>query len=224
MAPRVAGIGVPWRVADDAYVLLCTCRDVAEVQMARAALEARGVPVRIEGAAIQGVLGMIHGAAVAPRVMVPAAWRATAREIVADIVGPFDASGDVAPTDGTREDLPFRTPGPDDDGPLDEEQDDDDGPLDEHDDDDDDTPTPPRRSLAIPIMLGMLALPWGFGHLYARQPKIGIPLLAISAVSAILFFSGIYEAMFALVAVGVTDVVGSMFFVVRYNRALPERR
>lgn len=190
--------------------------------MARAALEARGVPVRIEGAAMQGVLGMIHGGAVAPRVMVPKQWRSTARDIVADIVGPFDEPSDQAGDDGKREDLPFRTAGPDDD-----DSDDDDGDAEERaeeEDDDDGPATPPRRTLAIPLMLGLLAMPWGFGHLYARRPKTGLVLLGTSAITAILFFSGFYQALGVLIAIGLFDVVGSMFFVVRHNRALPAAR
>jgi hypothetical protein len=200
-------------VADDAYVLLCTCRHIAEVQMARAALEARGVPVRIEGAAVQGVLGMIHGAALAPRVMVPKAWRKTAREIVADIVGPFDAEDEDDDAEGMREDLPFRTAAADDE--VGEEPDDVVAP------EDDEAPAPVRRSFAIPVMLGMLAMPWGFGHIYARKPMIGVALMVIAVAAAIAFFSGIYEAGSVLIAVAITDVIGSMFFVARYNRALP---
>ncbi len=199
-------------MADDSYVLLCTCRDIAEVQMARAALEARGVPVRIEGAAVQGVLGMIHGAALAPRVMVPKAWRATARQIVADIVGPFDEETEDAKSDAAREDLPFRAP---------IEDEDDAEPDDIAEAEDDEVQAPRKRSLAIPVMLGMLALPWGFGHVYARKPAIGIALMVVAFVAAIAFFSGVYEAGGVLIAVAITDVVGSMFFVAKYNRALP---
>jgi hypothetical protein len=206
-------------VADDAYVLLCTCREMGELQMVRAALEARGVPVRIEGAAVHGVLGMIHGAALAPRVMVPPPWRATAREIVADIVGPFDEDPDDARDDAQREDLPFRTAAAE----TDEAEDDDAQDVAATDEDENEVAAPPRRSLAIPVMLGMLALPWGFGHVYARQPAIGLSLMAVALVAAILFFSGVYQAGALLIAVAITDVVGSMIFVVRYNRALPAK-
>ena len=205
-------------MTDDAYVLLCTCRDIAEVQMARAALEARGVPVRIEGAAMQGVLGMIHGAALAPRVMVPKPWRATAREIVADIVGPFDGQDDDHKAEGLREDLPFRTAAADDEL-VEQEGDAEADEVAEHEQDE--TPAPVRRSFAIPVMLGMLAMPWGFGHVYARQPVIGVVLMAIALVAAVLWFSGVYAAGGVLIGVAITDVVGSMFFVARYNRALP---
>lgn len=201
-------------MADDAYVLLCTCRHIAEVQMARAALEARGVPVRIEGAAVQGVLGMIHGAALAPRVMVPKPWRATAREIVADIVGPFDEESEDARSDGAREDLPFRAPVEDEADVAEPEPDEIAEP------EEDEVATPARRSLAVPVMLGMLAMPWGFGHVYARKPAIGIALMVIAVAAAVAYFSGIYEASGVLIAVAITDVVGSMFFVARYNRAL----
>jgi hypothetical protein len=187
--------------------------------MARAALEARGVPVRVDGAATHGVLGMIHGAALAPRVMVPRPWRATAREIVADIVGPFADEGDDAREDAAREALPFRVAGQDDGAPEDDAPD--------HDVDDiDDAPVPARRSLAIPVMLGMLAMPWGFGHVYARKPRIGVALMAVALVAAAFWVSGSYPAIGVLVAVALADVFGSMVFIARYNRslrALPSR-
>lgn len=201
-------------MADDAHVLLCTCRDMGELQMLRAALEARGVPVWIEGAAVHGVLGMIHGAALAPRVMVPPAWRSTAREIAADIVGPFDDDDDAPAPTGGNTSLPFRTEGPE----LDADPND----PDEEEDDDDaiEVAAPKPLRFAIPLMLVVLGLPWGFGHIYARRPVHGLLLLLLTAAAAAALFGGVRHAGMMLAAIGLADLVGSLFHIARYNRAL----
>lgn len=203
-------------MADDALVLLCTCRDAGELQMLRAALEARGVPLRIEGATTHGMLGMIHGAALAPRVMVPPQWRATARQIAAEIVGPFDDGGD----DGTPRAIaatPFRAMTPDPDDELEDPAElEDDEPDDE---DDVATVAPTRRSVAVPLMLAVLGLPWGFAHIYARRPMRGLALMFTAAVAAGWLLSGSMIGAYLLAAVGLVDLVGSIALITRDNRA-----
>ncbi|MBL8945262.1 MAG: DUF2007 domain-containing protein [Myxococcales bacterium] len=202
-------------MADDALVLLCTCRDAGELQMLRAALEARGVPLRIEGATTHGMLGMIHGAGLAPRVMVPPQWRATAREIAAEIVGPFDDGGDddapraIAAT-------PFRAMTPDPDEPDGDAE-----PDDDDDDDDDDVATvaPARRSFAVPLMLAVLGLPWGFAHIYARRPVRGLALMVTAAIAAGWVLSGSMLGAYLLGTVALVDLVGSIALIARDNRA-----
>ncbi len=190
--------------------------------MVRAALEARGVPVRIEGAAIHGVLGMLHGAALAPRVLVPSLWRSTAKAIVTDIVGPFDDDLGEASAGKTKTALPFRAEAVEQDGGDDDQADDD-----EADDDDIDDAlvpvAPARRSFAVPLMLGMLGLPWGFGHIYARHPGPGAALMVLAGGAAAAWLAGVPFAGLALIAVGLMDIVGSMLLIARYNRALPQQ-
>jgi hypothetical protein len=187
--------------------------------MLRAALEARGVPLRIEGATTHGMLGMIHGAGLAPRVMVPKAWRTTAREIAAEIVGPFD---DAADDDAPRviAATPFRAMTPEPDEP--DGDDGDGGDDDDRDDDDDDhevaTVAPARRSFAVPLMLAVLGLPWGFAHIYARRPMRGLALMLTAAIAAGWLLSGSMLGAGLLATVALVDLVGSFVLIARDNR------
>jgi TM2 domain-containing membrane protein YozV len=189
-------------VADDAHVLLCTCRDAGELQMLRAALEARGVPLRIEGATTHGMLGMIHGAGLAPRVLVPPVWRPMARQIAAEIVGPFeDEEQDGGPraVAGT----PFRGLSPEAEPEADDHDHD-------HDHDHDPVGGLARRNVAVPLMLAVFGLPWGLGHIYAGRPRRGVALMVVALGAAGLWFSGVSIAWVVLVAVGLADLAGSI--------------
>ena len=74
------------------WVLLCECHNIAELQVLRATLEARGVPCQVQGEHTYSVLGPIHGAVARARVLVPRGGLVQAREVAEDIVGPFDSA------------------------------------------------------------------------------------------------------------------------------------
>jgi hypothetical protein len=204
----------------DAFVLLCECRNVGEMQLVRAGLQARGVPMRIEGETLHGVLGALHGAALAPRVMVPKMWLSTARSIAAEVVGPFD---DAEPEgEDARARLSLREPAADDDVV-------DDGPgiaQDEDDEDDEDDGVVPerRKFLGVPLLLALLGLSIGFGHLYVRKTITGGVLLLVFLAALAAWIAGRSSAVFVMAGVYAFDLIGAVLGVIRHNRALPQAR
>ena len=210
-APDRVGSGM----ADgDTFVLLCECRNVGELQLVRAALQARGVPMRIDGETLHGVLGALHGAALAPRVLVPKMWLPTARSIAAEVVGPFE---DAEPEgEATRARLSLREPAGEDD-------DDEPAPTDDDDDDEpDEVPAERRKFVGVPLLLALVGLAIGFGHLYVRKTGIGAALLFVFLAAFAAWIAGRSAALYVMAGVYVIDVVGGVLGVIRHNRALPQ--
>ena len=94
-------------------------------------------------------------------------------------------------------------------------------PDDDDDDDDDDVATvaPARRSFAVPLMLAVLGLPWGFAHIYARRPVRGLALMVTAAIAAGWVLSGSMLGAYLLGTVALVDLVGSIALIARDNRA-----
>lgn len=193
-------------VDDEPYVLLCECRNVGELHLVRAALQAHGVPLRVEGEAVHGVLGAIHGAAQMPRILVPPKWLQSAREIAADIVGPFDEA--PADVDDEAPGSPFREGAAEDDAQA---EPDDEGPLER------------PKMHGVPLLLAMLGLAVGLGHIYARRMRTGLFLLAFAIVGVVAMIGGRPWGVVVVVAVELTDLVGALVAVTMYNRALRAR-
>jgi hypothetical protein len=195
-------------MTEESFVLLCECRNVGELHLVRAALQAERVPMRIEGEATHGVLGAIHGAAQMPRVLVPTRWLEHARTIAAEVVGPFDDAPPEEAEDaaGTS---PFREGAADDDAAPDDDAEPDDG-----------KPLVRPKMVGVPLLLALLGLAIGLSHIYARRMKTGLVLLALAVVGGIAFIAGQPWAVGLLVAVELFDVVGGIVAVTRYNRAL----
>ncbi|MEZ4452675.1 MAG: DUF2007 domain-containing protein [Nannocystaceae bacterium] len=198
-------------VDGSAWVLLAECNDVAELHTLRAALEARGVPCRIEGEHTHGIMGPIHGAMVRSRVLVPAPALPVARALAAEVVGPFeDPALDGEPDDDEEDDdaepSPFRRPGE----PL--------SPV-----DDDEPPAPRRKSATRLILVALLVVGplFGLAHLYADRPVRAGVLALLSLFSLPAAIGGAPWAQVLLVAVWIADLVGGALGVAAYNRALP---
>lgn len=191
---------------DEPFVLLCECRNVGELQLVRAALEANSVPMRIEGEATHGVLGAIYGAAQTPRVLVPPKWLQAARSIAADIVGPFDDTEDEAAHDDKGS--PFREDAAPDESDAAAEDPDDAGPL------------VRKKMLGVPFLLAMFMLAIGFGHIYAGRVRTGIVLMALTIVGIVDVIFGAGWGALLIVAVELFDLVGGLIGVAQYNRRL----
>jgi hypothetical protein len=191
-------------VDEEPYVLLCECRNVGELHLVRAALQAHDVPLRVEGEAIHGVLGAIYGAAQMPRISVPPKWLQRAREIATEVVGPFDDAPpepeDDAPGSPFREGAAEPDDAPDDEGPLER-----------------------PKMHGVPLLLAMLGLALGLGHIYARRMRTGLMLLAIAAIGGTAMLVGQPWGIGLIVAVELFDLVGALVAVTMYNRALRAR-
>ena len=191
---------------DEPFVLLCECRNVGELQLVRAALEANSVPMRIEGEATHGVLGAIYGAAQTPRVLVPPKWLKAARSIAADIVGPFDDTEAEAEQDDKGS--PFREDAAPDESDAAAADPDDAGPL------------VRKKMLGVPFLLAMFMLAIGFGHIYAGRVRTGIVLMALTLVGIVDLIFGAGWGALLIVAVELFDLVGGLIGVAQYNRRL----
>ncbi|MCH9679883.1 MAG: DUF2007 domain-containing protein [Deltaproteobacteria bacterium] len=184
------------------WVLLCECRDVAELHTVRASLEARGVPVRIVGEHTHAALGMLQGAAIAPRVLVPESALATARGLVEDIMGPF---AEPLVDDSGEHDGPYRGVSGFDEGTR-------------------YTPPPPQpKSIAV---ISLIVLMFGIGpllglcHQYVGQARRGMVLAVVGIFAATVFLRGEQWAVGLLAIVWVSDVVGGVLGVLAYNAKL----
>jgi hypothetical protein len=187
----------------DGWVLLAECHDVAQLHALRAALEARGVPCRIEGEHTHGIMGAFHGAMVASRVLVPAPALPVARTLVEDIVGPFDEQ----PEDGEppADDTPFRR---DSDAIAEPER---------------EPAEPPalqlksyaRLVLVVFLVVGPLL---GLGHIYVgRNLQAGL-LVLITLFAAPAALGGAAWALGVLAGVWIADVVGGALGIAEHNR------
>ncbi len=192
---------------DDRYVLLCRCRDVVETQSVRASLDARGIPVRVEGEYVHGILGSFHGAMVQPRVMVPASALRLARRIAADVVGPFDDTDDDEEAEAVGS--PWRLPAGDDEIATDDASaaELEEGPL-----------VRPKR-LGVLALLALMGIAVGFAHIYVGHPRRGVALLVVTAFA---IGSTIVDGpgLLLIPIVWVLDLVGGVVGVVRHNRRL----
>lgn len=189
---------------EEPYVLLCECRNVGEFHVVRAALQANEVPLRVENEAIHGVLGAIYGAAQMPRISVPLKWLPRAREIATEVVGPFD-DAPPEPEDDTPG-SPFRE-----------------GAAEVEDEPDDEGPLERPKMHGVPLLLAMLGLALGLGHIYARRMRTGLMLLAIAAIGGIAMLVGHPWGIGVIVAVELFDLVGALVAVTMYNRAIRAR-
>jgi Putative prokaryotic signal transducing protein len=194
---------------NEAYVLLCRCRDAVEAQAVRAALDARGIPVRVEGEHMHGILGSLHGAMVQPRIMVPPAALGVSRQLAAEIVGPFDDPDE--PLDPHGEGSPWRLPAELDDGPDAVVSPDDDAP--------DEGPLVRRKSLGVIGLLALMGLAVGFAHIYVGRPRRGLALLVVAAFAVGSLIAGRSGGVL-LPLVWLLDVVGGVLGVLRHNRGI----
>jgi hypothetical protein len=202
-------------MVDDAFVLLCECRDFGELQLVRMALETGNVPLRIDGEATHGALGAFSGAAQRARVLVPPKWLPTARRIAADVVGPFDDAPLDADDDG-EPGSPFREEAKSDEGAQSD--------ADAIDDHDDDGPLVRRKMVGVPFLLVMIGLAVGFAHIYAGHKRTGIVLLALAVVGLVDGLFGQGWGVLLLVAVELFDLVGGIIAVSQYNRRLRDAK
>ena len=186
------------------WVLLVECHDVAELHALRAALESRGVPCRVLGEHTHGIMGAFHGAMVRSRVLVPAPALEVARELVKDIVGPFDSSSSAE--DDADDESPFRRPAE---------------PTPEYEREEPSTPPALRlKSYSRLLLVVFLAVGplLGLGHLYAgRNVQAGVlALVTLFALPAAL--GGAAWALGALAGVWLADVVGGALGIAAHNR------
>ena len=197
----------------DELVPLCQCWDLAEAHVIRASLEARGIPVLIEGEHHRGMMGMV-GAAVTLRVMVPASQLEVARDLASDLIP--DLGG--APIDDDQELgkglSPARRPPaedlvdyPDDGGELDEAE-------------QDELPTLRKKSLAVALLLAALGLAIGLLHIYAGEEKVGGILFVIAMTGLGLWIAGQPLGPLLLMGVWLVDIVRGFVLLSRYNAAL----
>ncbi|MEM7155300.1 MAG: DUF2007 domain-containing protein [Myxococcota bacterium] len=184
------------------WVLLVECHSIAELQTVRATLEARGVPCQIHGEHAYGVLGPLHGAMIPPRVFVPRAGLALAREVVEDIVGPFDQpereGEDPAPGSPYRNAEPVAA----NDGV-------------------EPTAQTKRKSWGIlPLILFIPFLPlFGVTHLHAGRSRRAGMLFFFSLLVVMLVPLG--AGRFLLLALmWVTDVLGGSILIADHNQAV----
>lgn len=190
----------------DGWVLLTECHDVAQLHALRAALEARGVPCRIEGEHTHGIMGAFHGAMVASRVLVPVPALPVARTLVADILGPFDeqAEDDELPADET----PFRREADAITDAIAEPAE----PA--------EPPALQLRSYARLVLVVFLVIGplLGLGHLHAgRNLQAGL-LVLLTLFAAPAALGGAAWAQGVLAGVWIADVVGGALGIAAHNR------
>lgn len=190
-------------MAGDAFDLVCTCRNLAEVEAVRASLEAHGIPVRVDGIHLQGMLGALPGAAIQPRVMVPAPALGLARRLAADIVGPLEGA-EIDDDPGTGS--PLRRAA------------DDDETIAPEDDEDDDVPAPRRKAVAVVVLLAAMGLAFGLAHVYVGMTRRGVALLVVAALALVAFLAGQPLGVVVLACVWITDVIGGLIGVIGWNR------
>lgn len=191
------------------WVLLCECWSVTELHTVRASLEAHGLPVQVQGAQTHGVLGMVQGAAVRSRILVPRAGLALARELAEEVIGPFDAQGE---DDGEVDGSPFRREGADPSTRSTGE-----------------AAAPPlrRKSVAVVGVVGLLALMMlpcaGLAHIYIGRNLRGGLLLVLAVFAFAARLSGAGWSSLMLVGVGLADMIGGILGALQHNAALAEQ-
>jgi len=180
------------------WVLLVECYNQGELHTVRATLEAHGMPCQVQGEHTHGILGPIQGAVALPRVMVPRGGLAAARELVEDIVGPFDASssGDDEVDDSPyrREPPPAR---PDAAAPA----------------------VPSRKSYGTLVLIAILSTAplLGLTHVYAGKSRRGGVLLLISVFAIVAYVRGTQWAPLVLIGVWLTDLIGGGLGIAEHN-------
>ncbi len=185
------------------WELLGTSNNTAEILLVRAELEARGIPVRVEGEHTHGVLGAFHGSVVMPRIFVPKRALRDAQALVEPVLGPFANPHD------DEQDVPVGSP-----FRSQAEQDDDDG----------DTVAPLGRRKqygVILILTWMILPPWfGLNHLYARKHNRALALFALSVMGFGAGTNGMWWGGVIFALVWPADVIGGSIAVALHNRAL----
>lgn len=122
----------------DELVTVCTCSDMVQAQAIRGSLEARGVPVLVDGEHQRNVLGML-GTVVDLRIMVPRSQLRLAHTLALEIIEdlpPLELDDDEGGQLG-REDSPLRRALPGELDPPDDEYEYDDEYEDDEDEEDD---------------------------------------------------------------------------------------
>ncbi len=120
----------------DELTTVCTCGHVFEAQAIRAALEARGLFVHVDGLHHTSMYGGL-AAPMILRIMVPRSQLAIARELASEVVGELPPVDDEDDDDEHDEFSPHRRPQPEDLARYGEPIEDEQGEGDEDDEDDD---------------------------------------------------------------------------------------
>lgn len=227
----------------DAFVPLCTCHDSMSAQAVRAALEARGLEVIIQGGHSRDVLGGVYGAMIQPRILVRPDDLALAAELAEDVMGELGHARDhgddhrrvdhpmrPVPSEAALDELGADAPPTWEDGEAEDDLDEDDldeAALDEDANGELEATADARRSglaarprtVAIPILLGFLGLSIGFAHIYAGKPNLGAALLVATGVGVLLGVIGQPVGFVVVAGVWLFDLVGALITVVARNRA-----
>jgi hypothetical protein len=200
----------------DELVPLCQCLDLAQAQMIRGSLAARGVPALVDGEHQRGVLGML-GTAIELRVMVPRSQLNLARELASELI-PDLAVGDEVDEDEAVLSQPMSPSRRQlaEDLEADEEGE---GQPDE-DEDEDETPTPRRKSIGVALVLGVMCLSLGLVHVYAGEPRVGGILLVAAAFGFGAMLTGEPLGALILASVWVFDLGRGIILIRRYNAAI----
>ncbi len=184
------------------WVLLVECYSAQELHLVRASLEARGVPCKIHGEQTHGVLGPIQGAVAPPRVFVPQGGLSIARELVEDIVGPFESS--MEEDEDGEVGSPFRRASstPSEDEP--------------------ELPVVRRKSFAVLVLIGAMSVAplMGLSHVYVGKTTRAGLLLLTSVLSILLMARGAGWAGLLLGGVWLADLVGGALAIAEHNRAV----
>lgn len=190
----------------DELVPLCECWDIVEAQSLRASLEARGVPVHIDGEHQRAATGLLL-AGVKLRAMVPRSQLELARRLAADLrpdLAPDDeddAPPDVHTSPARR--LPDGDSVEDDDEVVEE-----DGPL------------VRKKSLAAAVLLAFIGLAIGTLHIYAGEQQLGIALVIVAVFGVGLWIAGQPAGQMIVMLVWAIDIVRGFILLRRQNAAL----
>lgn len=188
------------------WVLLCECWDVAELHTVRACLEAHGLPVRVQGEQTHGVMGMLHGATVRSRILVPQAGLTLARELAQEVMGPFADGQNGDDAQGS----PFRREGQ----PTLAQR--------PH------SRRPRRRKRLITIgIISAAALFFpitGLAHLYVARYRRGAVLLVCTLFAHGVAASESLWGISLMILLLVLDAIGGGRGVLEYNLALAQER
>jgi hypothetical protein len=191
------------------WVVLVECHDVGELHALRATLEAHGVPCRIHGEHTHGIMGAIHGSMVRSRVLVPRPALEVARELVTDIVGPFDEPSSVGADDDADDESPYRqaaelAPEPEHEAP----------------ERDPEVPAPRLKSYGRLVLVVLLVVGplFGLAHLYAGCNRQAGVLALFTLVAAPAAFQGASWALLLLAGIWLADIIGGALGIAEHNR------
>jgi hypothetical protein len=200
----------------DGFVPLCNCRDLPQAELIRGSLVARGVPTFIDGVHQRGVLGLT-GVVVDLRVMVLRSKLPLARELAAELI-PDLASGEALDEDEALLEQPMSPSRRLPPEVLDETSND----LDD-DADDDETPLPPRKSIGVALVVGMMGLSLGLLHVYMGKPRTGLLLFLVAVFGFGAMLKGNPEGGVLLASVWLFDFVLGILLIRRHNAAIDPR-